>query len=242
MRKGLLLLLFSACLLFLSFPLSAQDDFAVFQRGAGGSSLLFRGHQAFAYDLLYNGTYWWTAPEFQPGRVAYNSKAYRDVSLNIDAVRQELVIRTPAGMNGKVLDSRYVDSCVIGNTKFLNLRTLYGPDAPGGYWQVLYDGKRKFLKQVTKHLEQDLDGSKRGQTGSSLEYKEKVINVFIYKSFYGCLLETGQFVPVRRKRQLNQLFKSQKRDIRHYMNRREAGGSLDLEHYGPELLQFLESR
>ena len=206
---------------------SAQDDYDVYMQESGGLSLLYRGRQAYIYDILFNGTYWWSTPEFRPGTVRYNGKAYRNVPMNIDAVRQELVVQAPAGVNGKVLDNRYVDSCRIGSEKFINLQALLGPDAPGGYWQVLYDGQAKFLKQVTKKLDSDLDGSKRA---------------FIYKAAYACLTEDGQFVPVRRKQQIANLYKSRKRESRHYMNRLQANGTFDLETYGKELLKYLETK
>lgn len=222
---------------------SAQDDYDVYMQESGGLSLLYRGRQAYIYDILFNGTYWWSTPEFKPGTVRYNGKAYRNVPMNIDAVRQELVVQAPAGVNGKVLDNRYVDSCRIGSEKFINLQALLGPDAPGGYWQVLYDGQAKFLKQVTKKLDSDLDGSKRALTGTDFsEYKVKVTNVFIYKAAYACLTEEGQFVPVRRKQQIANLYKSRKRESRHYMNRLQANGTFDLETYGKELLKYLETK
>ena len=222
---------------------SAQDDYAVYIQESGGLSLLYRGRQAFMYDIVFNGTYWWSTPEFRPGAVQYNGKSYRNVPLNIDAVRQELVIQAPAGVNGKVLDISYVDSCRIGSEKYINLQALLGPDAPGGYWQVLYDGQAKFLKQVTKKLESDLDGSRRALIGTDFsEYKDKVSTVFIYKAAYACLTEDGQFVPVRRKQQIANLYKSRKREGRHYMNRLQANGTFNLETYGKELLKYLETK
>lgn len=222
---------------------SAQEDEALYRQEAGASALLYRGHQAFAYDLPYNGTYWWYSADFKPGSVRYNGKEYRGIPLNLNAARQELVIQATAGQGGKTLDARYVDSCRIGGILYLNLQKLLGPELPDGYWEVLYDGRTKFLKQVSKRLEQDLDGSKRALTGIDYsEYRMGVTNVFIYNADYGCLTETGQFVPVRRKRQLRNLFRAQKKEIRHYMSRLETNGLLDLEVYAPEMLKFVESR
>ena len=50
----------------------------------------------------------------------------------------------------------------------------------------------------------------------------------------------GFFVPVRRKQQIANLYKSRKRESRHYMNRLQANGTFDLETYGKELLKYLE--
>ena len=99
-------------LLFLPGPamLWAQSaDEAFFRQEAAGSSILYRGHQAYAYNIHYNGTYWWSESEFKTGDVWYNGKLYRNLSLNVDAARQELLVRNAVGQGGKVLSREFVD-------------------------------------------------------------------------------------------------------------------------------------
>ena len=136
---------------------------------------------SYEYALLYNGTYYWQTPVFSPGEVYYNGNLYRDVPLNIDAARQELLLRNPAGLSVKILEPQFVSECSFGGNRYLNLQYLYGPSAPGGYWQDLYDqGRGKLLLQVRKTLEQDLDGRKRDQTHYDGVFRRNVYQVFTY--------------------------------------------------------------
>lgn len=228
----------------LVIPATAQDDYAFYMSEAGSSSLLYRGRRAFEYPILFNGTYWWSGPAFRNGEVSYNGKHYRDVQLNIDAARQELIVQDPVGLTGKLLAGDLVESFVIDGTRYLNLRSIYGPEAPGGYWQVLYDGDKKFVRQVTKQLVQDLDGSKRSQIGEVFsEYKRNVFNVFIQNVAYGCVLETGEFVPVRRRSHILNIDRERRRDVRHHIGVLEARSSMmPIESLGVEVLKFLENR
>ena len=230
-------------LAFLALTASAQDDYFFYMDEAGSASLLYRGRRAFEYPILFNGTYWWSGPAFRQGEVFYNGKLYRDIPLNVDAARQDLIVQDPSGLAGKLLARELVDRFSIDGEQYLNLRNLYGPQAPDGYWQVLYDGDKKFVKQVTKRLVQDLDGSKRSMTGEeSPEYRRDVFNVFIYVASYGCLLESGEFVPVKRRSHMLKLERSRRSEVRHHMNMLEANTSLSLESFGIEVLKFLESR
>lgn len=67
----------------------AQDDYTLFRDRAGESSILFRGHKSYDYYMLFNGTPFWTSPEYHPGTVIYSGKFYHDIELNIDAARQD---------------------------------------------------------------------------------------------------------------------------------------------------------
>ena len=238
------MLVFTVLLAFLCLvPARAQDDQALFQSQAGGASLLYRGRKAHIHNLLYNGTYYWTDPGFRQGSVLYNGKQYDDVQLNIDAARQDLLVRIPGSIMEKVVDERYTESFTLGGDRFLNLRFLYGETAPAGYWQVLHDGPIRFLLQVSKRMEQDLDGSKSSQTGYDGVYRDKIYQVFIRQASYCCLREDGTVVPVSRRRDVLKLFEpSLRREIRRHVNRRENSGMFLFEHYCTEVLQYVESR
>lgn len=234
----------TVCLLALLpvLPAFAQDDYALFREKAGEAALLYRGQKAFVYNIIYNGTYYWTDPMFRPGSVNYRGKTYEDVPLNIDAVRQELLVRLPTGIIEKIVDGKYTPEFSIEGSRFLNLRLLYGEEMPAGYWKVLYDGPVKFLCCVKKHLEQDLDNSKRDMTGYSGPFRPKVFQAFIQEVSYGCLLIDGSFVPIRRRRDLLRLFEpSLRREIRRHVGRDVYGNVIPLERFCPEALKYVES-
>ena len=245
MRKKITwVVLWAVVLQGLLFPtgMRAQDDYDMYMREAGSAAVLYRGHQAYAYAIRFNGTYWWSKPEYRMGDVLYNGRQYRNVPLNIDAARQELVIQSANGVGNKVLASEFVDSFSIEGRRYLNLRRLAGPDAPDGYWQVLCDGEHKFLKQITNRLVQDMDGSKQMLIGDSDNYRTDVYNTFVQDVSYCYLAPDNTATPVRTKRQLLNLFKDRKREIRHRLNVLEAKGHLSLEQYGTEIIKLVESR
>ena len=237
---GILCLL--ACLSVL--PAFAQDDYALFREEAGGASLLYRGQKAFVYNMLFNGTYYWSSPVFSRGEVRYNDNVYHDVLLNIDAVRQDLLVRQVAGIGEKVLTKELVEECTFGGDRYLNLKFFYGEDAPEGYWKVLYDeGRAKMLVQVRKILEQDVENRRRGETGYDGPYRLNVYQVFTYRVAYLYVTESGDFVRIHRRSDLLRQFAGHdRRDIRRHVRHLDGAGFLSLDRYCIEALKYAESR
>ena len=225
-------------------PAQAQDDYDLFRQSAAGASLLYRGRQAYEYALLYNGTYYWESSIFSPGEVLYNGNWYRDVPLNIDAVRQELLLRNPVGLSVKILESQFVSECSFGGNRYLNLQFLYGPSAPAGYWQDLYDqGRGKVLVQVRKVLEQDLDGRKRDQTHYDGVFRLNIYQVFTYTADYLYISEAGEFARIRRRSDfLRQFDPSVRKEIRRHVRHLDNASYMPLERFCTEALKFVESR
>lgn len=232
-----------AALLFAGLPRAvAQDDYALFSDRAGSASLLYRGHKAYEYALLYNGTYYLSSPEYLPGSVVYNGKFYRDILLNIDAARQDLIVRV-GGVSYKLIAREYVQECAFGGRQFLNLQYLYGETAPSGYWEVLYSGRAKVLRRVTKRLEQDIDGRKRDETRYDGPFRMGIYQAFVYSSDYCYISEDGEIVPVKRRSDILNLFdKPRRRDVRRHIRQQEGGSRLPFDRYCVEVLNYVESR
>lgn len=236
-------------LLFLLVPgcglLRAQSaDEAFFRQEAAGSSILYRGHQAYAYNIHYNGTYWWSESEFKTGDVWYNGKLYRNLSLNVDAARQELLVRNAVGQDGKVLSREFVDWFSLDGRRFVNLASRFGQDAPSGYWEVLSDGKTKFLRRVTKTLLKDYNGEKRQMIGPGEPYDSRIHETFVRDVAYCVITEAGELIPVRSKSQIRNLFPAQRKEIRRHIVALEErfNRSMGLEEYGVEVLKYVEAQ
>ena len=232
-------LLWTGCFLRAQSP-----DEAFFRQEAAASSILYRGHQAYAYSIHYNGSYWWSGSEFKTGDVRYNGKLYHDVALNVDAVRQELVVRNVVGQGGKVLAREFVEWFTRDGRRFVNLQALSGPQAPSGYWEVLHDGKAQFLRRVSKTLVKDFGGEKRQMIGEGEPYDLRIHETFVRDVSFCLLTETGQVVPVRSKAQVLKQYPALRRDIRRHVAsiERRFDRSMSLEEYGVEVLKFVESR
>ncbi|MBR0224361.1 MAG: hypothetical protein IJL93_08830 [Bacteroidales bacterium] len=236
--------LFSALLfLVLAGPASAQEDYRLFRERAGASSLLYRGQKAFAYNMLYNGTCYWTSPDFREGRVLYSGKSYDNVLLNIDAARQDLLVRIPGSVVDKVVDRRFVEEFTIDGHRFLNLQTRYGDTAPSGYWEVLHEGDIQFLCRVSKRMEQDVEGRKQDLTGYDGVFRLNVYQVFTRSVAYQLVFPDGRIIPVRRRRDILRPFEpSLRREIRRHLRQRENVNLMPFEQYAVEALKYLDSK
>ena len=228
----------------LLLPLSAaaQDEAARFLREAGGDALLYRGHKAYSYPMAFNGTYFWEGPAFRTGEVLYNGKRYAGLMLNVDAARQDLVVRTPSGAADKVLARDLVERFTLDKNLFLNLEKVYGPASPAGYWEVLYDGKAKVVRQVRRILRQDLDGTLRMQMGyDDATYRGNVHNTFIIETAVCYIDEAGRVIPVRRRSQITKLYKNHKREINRYMGHMETSSRLELADFCKAVVAYAET-
>lgn len=222
---------------------SAQDDYSLFRARAGNASLLYRGHKAFDYTIAYNGTYWWSDPEFHEGEVIYNEKRYEGIYLNIDAARQDLVVRTGYGVSLKALERSLVRECSFAGKRFLNLQYIKGPDAPLGWWEVLYDGQCRILRRVNKSLEQDIEGRKQEQTHYAGEFRYNVYQVFTWSADYLYESPEGELKPLKRRGDVLRLFdKERRRQVRRSLHERDAMGRLPFDIYCVEAAKYLESR
>lgn len=231
-----------ALALLLPLSAAAQDEAARYLKEADAAALLYRGHKAFSYPMAFNGTYFWEGPAFRTGEVVYNGKRYANLLLNVDAARQDLVVKTPSGGADKVLARDLVERFTLDKSHFLNLEKVYGPDSPSGFWEVLYDGNAKVVRQVTRMLRQDLDGTLRMQMGYDIStYRNNVHNTFIIETAV-CLIDpSGQIIPVRRRSQLMKLYKNHKREINRYMSRLEATTRLELADFCKAVVAYAET-
>lgn len=234
---------FVALALLASVPLLAQDDASRYMEQAGGAALLYRGHKAFGYPMAFNGTCFWEGPAFTLGSVIYNGIAYDGVLLNVDAARQDLLVRTPSGNVEKVLQRESVERFQMAGKKFLNLRSCYSSEAPDGYWELVYDGKAKVVKQVIRTLQQDLNGTLRSEMGyHDPDYRSNVYHVFTYQARFCYIAEDGTITPIRRRGQLVNFYKDRKREINRHISSLESAGTLDMETYCRTVVQYAESR
>jgi len=183
--------------------LCAQDgptDYDLYMQASNDATILLRGRAAINYDIAYNGTYFISSPEFVKGELRYNGKMYHDVYLNIDAVRQDLLVRHPKGIAQVLLTRNSVEWFTMGERRFVNLEK-YVEGAPQGYFEVLFDGESKFYGFTRKSLEQDLNGSMSGLIGEQSDnYDSRIHSTFVLKRSWYYLTKSGELTLVRNKK------------------------------------------
>ena len=197
-----------------TMPLIAQND---------SYAVLFQGRQATPYLTKYNGTPFWTSPDFRKGDVLYNGVLYKNVWLNIDAVEQELLARADDSMVGSVVAREQVSWFTIGDRLFVNLRYQGYEGVPAGYWQVLWDGSDAVLKQVRKAFYSE-PGEKNGAVigYDDPDYDYTLLEHYRYIPKY-YLLKDGKLLPFSSVRELRRMYPAQRRAIRQEGERRNLG-------------------
>ena len=213
-------------LLLVPFGAGAQDDGALYQAAVGQTGLFWRGHQAYSYPIMADESPWWEVDDYRIGTVVYNGRTYRGIPLNIDAVRQELVAWETTTGAEKVVWREGVSIFSIGEKMYFNLQALYGKDMPSGYWQAVYSGSARILKQVTKTLTRDMSGRPDVRTGVR----------------YGHLSADGTWTPLERRSQLQKLYPSQRSEIRKHIASLEQGGMIDFERYCTAVMRLVDSQ
>lgn len=238
MRKLLTFLILVAALPRAAAQVRADHD--VYMADAGMESLLYRGRSATQYNFLYNGTYFWHSPEFGSGDLRYNGKMYYDVMMNIDAATQNLI----CSAHESIIKSQPERSCVewftLGGARFINPSAFGYSGAPDGFFEVLYDGRAKLLRQVTKLLVNDKDGTLRAETGYDGRYRTDVYRTFVQQVRYYYVDSSGNVSPLRGRGDMLRCYKKQKRDIRKYVNRVEGNNILPLDSYFKLVMQYAE--
>ena len=182
--KTITFLLFVCAFIFAKDPLlKAQNNggeaYGEYVKTAGSKAVLYRGRLPEKYLYTFNGTPFWESKTFQEGEVKYNGKLYRDVLLNIDACRMELLCRYSYDVSPIVLNRQDVQYARLGGRLFINLNNIGYKDAPEGYFEVIKDGEAPVLRQIKKVYRTDAhdhNGADIGYIDSN--YKENIANYF----------------------------------------------------------------
>ena len=167
--RYLILFLFSLVSSLL-LPAFAQDTgFAEgrsFLEEAGSGAALFRGRQAPRYNIVYEGTYFWSSPDFVSGSVMWDGKSYDRLSLNIDAVIQEALVYPPGSGTAIVMDRNHIDWVEMDGTRYVNL-TKKGYDVDQGFYEIMYEGNEGTVyRHLTKIPTVDLSRAEQDRHAS----------------------------------------------------------------------------
>lgn len=227
-------------LLSITQGLYAQEgvDYKLFMEKAGDISALYRGKGAMRYAFLHNGTYFWDSPEFKIGNIEYNGKMYYDILINIDAYRQDLLIKTVNGISQVSLNEAYVDQFNMEEKQFVNLRKR-GFAVPMGYYQEIYNGEVAVYKQVVKKYSDNV------KTGSSTTYikdgKYAVLREFDATMTY-YLLKDGRLTLLKGKNSLLRNFdKETRKRAKRYARRNDLDIETNFDVYCKKVLNYIES-
>lgn len=231
-------------LAFLCLPMHAQEsiDRDIYLEDAGGLLQIYQGHQPLQYTSLFNGTYLWSYSDYQSGDVMMNGRLYTGILLNIDAYRQEILVKPSQSNLPVAVSADAVEWLERGGQRFVNFGSLGCSGLPSGLGEELFCGKSGFYKTVRKVYKSSMDNVNGAKIGyDDPHYKSTVYNYFQhYTTYY--LVAGGNAFQVKSKGTIYKAFPSYKKELKRYVRVNELGlKQVNLETFYMMCLKYLES-
>lgn len=197
MRKYFLLF-FLALFVKSSFAQTDTSLHASFAVKPDSSSSVFNGIEHTGYPVAEEGMPYFLTWDWQKGSMVFRDQPYRDVYLKYDLIKDELILRHYNGFTGIILFAPRIRSFTIMDKNFVNL-TESGEMSAGIYEKVVTGTVSLFAKR-TKLVTEIL-------TASGIERK-------ISQKNYYYLLKDGIFHQVRKERDVMDLLKDKKSQVK----------------------------
>ena len=220
---------------------SAQgSDYMRYRDSAKASSLLYRGRKPLAYKFQFNGTYYWDTPDYYAGSVRYNHKDYWCDAINIDAVRQQVLVIEPEGGAQVMLNRDYVEQLTLDGRPFINSAFLAPEVLPEGYYEVIFDGKARILKHIVKRLEtvtneRLMDTGEKGTAVLNNVYEVYLpIVTFYYQA------PDGTITQIRRRSDLLKHYREHRSALKKIIRAEETEYSIGLEEFILIVMRYVE--
>ena len=192
--------------------MSADSSFLVAaQRQAIGSyenaltekTHLYTGHEFIPHDRRIKIHPYFATDSLQSGSISYNGLVYHDVMMLYDVVRDELAIRAPKNVFRIRPHSEQVRAFSLGNHQFARIAGDSAAGVRTGFYDILHDGRIKFLAKRVKTVHEDISGG---------FYKAD----YLVKDRY-YILKDGIYHEVRNKRSVFNLFPDHSSSLRKYL-------------------------
>lgn len=229
MKKSILTLIGSVLLLAPCLPGRAQEaipELLSFREAAGDHSILFRGRQAPRYLFPANGHPYWYHPDFERGDLVFEGNYYPNVSLNIDALSQQVLVHLEGSTFAVALSPELTPHFSIGERNFEGKGP--GEDLPEGIYEVFGEGPERVYKHIWKVISfsvSNMNGKGIGYYDDN--YREKLTRYFAYHQAYYFRDADGHFSRIGNRGSLLGKFPERKKEIRKALRAERIGGSRD---------------
>lgn len=156
---------------------------------SGKNAVLFRGRRAFNYNVKYNGHCYWQTPEFKLGEIDYNGKHYEDVLLNIDANREEVLVKGKDFIVAIALITDEIERFSIAGDQFVRPEGPRKKNCPDGFYQILNPGADNVVYKKVHKIFTSNTNNNNENNGAAIGYEDPnydvtVINFFEYNAKY----------------------------------------------------------
>ena len=192
-------------------------ELQAFQQAIGDQSILFRGKEAPRYNFPFNGNPYWENATFKTGDIVCEGKYYHDMSLNINAQKQLVLVRMTTSPQAIALTPSQVSSFSMGDRRFVGVGP--GEDLPEGIYAILGDGP----VQIYKHVEKKLNFNTESVNGEPIgyydpDYRNDITRYFYIQSTYYFRDADGHFSRFKKLGGLLRNFPGRRREIRRELN------------------------
>lgn len=204
-------ILLTALLLCASGLLRAQEtDYQAYAKAAGADLPLFRARVADVYGNNFNGTYLVDTLGFKPGEIRFEGKTYQNLSFQLDAVLQHVLMQQEGSPIILDLGLERVEYFTRGSRTYVNLASQ-GYNVPAGFYERVVSGRGAVYKRVDKSLNHlmDLNRDASAYIGyNDPNYRFNLVNYFQYKESWYWVKEDGTVQRLRNKRKVRNAIQS----------------------------------
>lgn len=126
----------------------------------GYQSRLFNGIKFTDYPVAnYIGNAYWVTNEFQNANLHYNDADFYNIPILYDIHREIIVIIEPIDTSKIILINNKLDRFSIGSHEFIRINNDNSASSiPAGFYELLYNGKTRFVKKHTKDIVEENNG------------------------------------------------------------------------------------
>lgn len=190
------------------------------------ASALFNGKVHNPHVRFKNGGHaYFMSDKYTDGTVILNGVSYNQVNLMYDIVRNELVLLNIDQTNGIVLQSVNVDSFMLHQHHFINIKKAQ-QEIKAGYYDILYKGGISLLAKREKEITEKID--------------QKIEKVISEKTSY-FLLKDAKYHPVKGKGDLLKLLQSTNTENLAFIKEKKLNFKKDLANAMVGLIKFHDS-
>lgn len=213
-RLNKILMLFTMLLSLAGASSSAQDYDA-----------FFRGQIAPRYMMRFNGTYFWESPPFSQGqKLCYDGRVYDNLTLNVNAHLQELLLIREGDAMAMIVERDNVEWFTLRDTTYVNLNAVGVKEAPKGYYKLLYSGSAMLFEHIDKVILSRTDNCNGAVIGYYDEHYNPNITTCFEKQRSYWYYKDGEITKLKNKKDIKLIYPDKKKQIRKIVNAHQGYG------------------
>lgn len=200
----------------------------IYKNAVADNSSLFNGTEYIGYVARPTGHPFFETQKMQLANVYYDGVLFRDIPILYDLVNDQLIIDNHAKTQRIILNSEKVTFFEIGGHFFIRPQTdTSSGNAPGGFYERLYNGKTKVLVKRKKQI-------------NSISSSEGIKESYDQYNYYFIKAE-DTYSRVTSRESLIKAFSKNRGEIRKFLREYENDFRKDMENIIIKVAEFNDS-